>query len=106
MLALIVCVSAQAKVTDPRKCAYGPARKADCAQEAAKLVTRRVLQNRVHLSYLWQGPLVCTSQRSLLRWRCAFAQQFPQLPPKGYVSVTYRATHTGWHVYTLIVATP
>ena len=96
---------ASAQVTDPRKCEATTNRVA-CAQAAAKLVTRHVLAKRVGLSYLWQGPLVCTSQRTLLRWRCQFADQFPQLPPKGYVAVTYRATHTGWHVYTSIVATP
>lgn len=104
--ALMTAVSAQAKVTDPRKCAFGPNRKADCARAAALLVTRHVLTNRAHTQFLWSGPLKCSSRGSLLRWRCAFAQQYPQLPAKGYVAVTYKATHTGWHVYTSIVATP
>lgn len=102
----VFAASAQAKLTDPRKCGYGLDKRAQCAHAAAQLVTRKVLQKRVGLPYLWQGPLVCTSQGTLLRWRCAFADQFPQLPPQGYVAVTYRASSTGWHVYTSIVATP
>lgn len=106
VVSAVMAASAQAKVTDPRKCAYGADKRAQCAHAAALLVTRKVLQHRVGQTFLWQGPLTCTSQGTLLRWRCAFAQQHPELPPKGYVAVTYKATHTGWHVYTSIVATP
>jgi hypothetical protein len=92
-------------VKDPRKCAYGADRRADCAHYNAWLVSRRILGAKVGQK-LWQGELACKTAGSLLRWRCSFEQQHPELPPKGYVAVTYRATSTGWHVYTSIVAAP
>lgn len=107
VIGVAVCAaSASAGITDPRKCSYGPARKADCARDAAKLVARKVLQHKVGQAYLWQGPMTCTGAGTLLKWRCSFSTQFPQLPPAGYVAVTFRATSTGWRVRTAIVATP
>lgn len=105
VVALTVAATASASTSDPRKCSYGPARKADCARDAASLVARKVLQRKVSQPYPWQGPMTCTAAGTLLRWRCSFAAQFPQLPPAGYVAVTFRATSTGWHVRAAIVAT-
>lgn len=97
--------AAHASTSDPRKCSYGQARKADCARDAAKLVARRTLQHRVGMNYLWQGPMTCTGAGTLLKWRCTFTAQFPQLPPAGYVAVTYRATSAGWRVAAAVVGT-
>ena len=97
--------AAAAKVTDPRKCVtYSTPAK--CAYNAAKLVARRVLGRKVGET-MWQPPLTCTSAGTLLRWRCWFQTgRTDVLPAKGYLAVTYKATHTGWHVYTTVVATP
>lgn len=85
-------------VTDPRKCGIAT-RSERCAREAATLVARRILAKRFASPVrLYQGPVSCQPRGTLLRWKCSY--------PGGYVSVTYKATHTGWHVYTSVIATP
>lgn len=99
-----VVAPATAAVKDPRVCSYGPARKADCARQAAVLAARKTLQTRSGQRYLWQGPMTCTAAGSLLRWRCWFTSRLPQVPANGYVAVVYKATAKGWTVKTAVVA--
>lgn len=105
--AFLAFATAANATSDPRKCtSVGQVGKpAACAQAAAKMTARQTLQKITGQKYLWQGPMACASTGSLLRWRCTFTAQVPQLPTAGYVAVTYRATSTGWHVATAIVAT-
>lgn len=89
--------AATAKITDPRKCGLAT-RSERCAHDAALLVARKVLAKKLNSPVrLYQGPVACKPGRTLLRWRCDF--------PAGYVSVVYKATSTGWHVYTRVVPT-
>jgi hypothetical protein len=82
---------------DPRKCPYSTA-KAYCAGYNAKLVARKWLAKKAGQTELWQGPVNCTVVKPILTWRCTYTSTVPAIG-NGYLTVTFKATSSGWHTY-------
>lgn len=105
LIVLVAAATAQANVADPRRCATntpgGPTRHAYwCAHNNAVASVRAVMARRQAVAK-WYAPTFCDQAGSLLRWRC---QTFLG-GDKWQVTVTWRATATGWHRYASVVKT-
>lgn len=91
--------AATGTVTDPRKCATSTP--AYCASHAAARVAIAKVKATRRTTGFVQAH--CDGRGSLLRWRCRLNDSGAH----GWnVTVTYRATSSGWHVYASIAATP
>lgn len=105
IVSALLAASAQAAVTDPRKCSTntpgGEAHHAYwCAHNAAVATVRTVLARRQNAGR-WYAPVFCDQAGPLLRWNC---QSFLG-GDKWLVTVTWKATSSGWHRYASVVQT-
>ena len=103
--ALATAVSAQAKVTDPRKCATatpgGTAKHSYwCAHNNAVAAVRAVMARKQGLAK-WYSPTFCDQGATLLRWACTTING----GDRWTVTVTWRATSSGWHRYATVTKT-
>lgn len=105
VLALSVVAAAQAGVTDPRKCATvtpgGPSKHAYwCAHNNAVLAVRQVMARHQKVTR-WYAPTFCDQGATLLRWSCTTLLG----GDLWKVTVTWKATRTGWHRYATVTKT-
>lgn len=105
-VSLIPGTASASTIKDPRKCSTvtpgGIAKHAYwCAHNAAVTAVRTKMAARQHVTH-WYAPTFCDQGATLLAWKCSTLLG----GSRWSASVRWRATSSGWHLYTTVVAAP